>query len=330
MIEKGNDKLVEAVPDDGDDMFRDPEREAVMQKAFNLMPLPSVSGDFEDRVEVLYDQASEPEGDLEELETEENLEILERTKIGVQKVYNAYWQLARDLYLVSSNRLYKVKALGYTTFDSYVAEELNFTARKAHDLISIYRYYSKDLKNKLADQPETYKEIVEKVKEIGWTKAKTIAGKNILDANNAKELFTKFTAPDTSGNVPSVSKIEEMVNQEYHSRTAENRLEVDEGNSIENVSMRFTWSKVQANHVVEALGIAKSICSENTKPSSHMAWICGEFVTNYALDHGKDVDIKDVIPRFEDALEADIIVVDRHSGVVRYGKETAEALKKKP
>lgn len=327
---------IDAVPDDGDDLFESPGREAKSQKMNNLMPLPSVSGygaeDYD--VEVLYDGPIGAAGsdDDSQIDTEENRECLERVKRSVEKFYslrdNLYWDLSRDIFNVVAGRLFRLT--GHKKFEDYVSNELDFSMRKANYLVKVYKYYALTLKAQLVDQPDLYNEIIEKVKKIGWTKAEKIAKKKVLTADNARALFEKFTEPNARGRAPSVPEIEDIVAKEYNSKSEEDRLEADEDNEIETVNFRFNCSKAQANSVTDALDLAKKMCSQNSKPSTHFAWVCAEFAAGYSMDRGFDIDIKTTMARFEDILGVDIVVLDRVTGAVKYGHETAKALKNTP
>lgn len=323
----------EAVPEGSESIFETPEKR---KKIKNMMSLGSVSGFVEDdeeaNIEVLYEEAkSDDEGedvDVAELDTEENRECLERVKRGIQSFQKIYWEVAQDIYNVNVKKLYLIN--GHKSFNEYVEKDLDFSRRKAHYFVNIFKYYTKTLKAKLQDKPDLYNQIIGQVKSIGWTKAERIAKKGVLDANNAEELFNKFTKKDARGQAPSVTAIEDIVAEVYHSKNEVDRLEADEDNEIEQKSMKFTWSKAQFNSVAEALEIAKGICSLNSKPSTHIAWVCAEFATNYVVERGKDIDLKMTMERFEQMLGVDIVVLDRTTHKVKYGSETAKAIKNSP
>lgn len=309
----GEDVQVEPVSSNDENFFESVESEhmAVVES------VPSAN------VEIV----SESEEAVEELDTVENREVLSRVKRDLEKFYSLYWDLSRDIHHVNKHRLYRL--VGYKTFDEYVSKELDFSSRKAYYLCNIYNYYENTLKSRLSDKPELYNEILERVKNIGWAKAEKIANKKVLTSDNALRILDEITKPDDRGRVPTVSQVESIIAREDDSRT-EDKHEEDEEEQNQTVVMRFVFSKAQANSVNDALDIAKGICSANSKPPTLMSWVCGEFVETYASDRGKDIDLGTALGRFEELLGMDLVALDRISGDVKYGQETAQALKNMP
>lgn len=112
-----------------------------------------------------------------------------RTRVLVlrDEMGEAYFELGRLLHRINKEGLY-VNWLGpdgkpYESFHDYVEHEVDFEFRKAKYLMSIWWWFAEELGDK---------EVMEKVKQVGWTKAAMLVG--VVDSKNADVWIDKAKA----------------------------------------------------------------------------------------------------------------------------------------
>jgi len=115
-------------------------------------------------------------GDLDKLRS--------RVLVLRDEMGEAYFELGRLLHRINKDGLY-VHWLGpngkpYESFHDYVEHEVDFEFRKAKYLMSIWWWFAEELGDK---------EVMEKVKQIGWTKAAMLVG--VVDSKNADAWISK-------------------------------------------------------------------------------------------------------------------------------------------
>jgi hypothetical protein len=98
--------------------------------------------------------------------------------LDLKKQYQqTYFKLAERLYAVSTEALYKKIGPGYSTFESYVETELDFSFRKAKYLAQIWWWYGVE--------NAAHPKLMSIAHEIGWTKARELV--QVIDLKNADE-----------------------------------------------------------------------------------------------------------------------------------------------
>lgn len=88
-----------------------------------------------------------------------------------------YFELGRHLFRVNTEGLYMdwrgADGKPYQSFDEYVEKEVDFRYRKAKYLMHIWWWFAETLADRM---------VMERVKEVGWTKAAILVG--VVDAQN--------------------------------------------------------------------------------------------------------------------------------------------------
>lgn len=101
--------------------------------------------------------------------------------LELRRVYeDTYFEIARLLHKVSSEKLYMAKSLGgYSSFDEYVESELEFKRRKAHMLTALWNWFG--------IEHGSNRKLINGAVEIGWSKAYQLV--EVVDDKNADEWF---------------------------------------------------------------------------------------------------------------------------------------------
>lgn len=93
------------------------------------------------------------------------------------RVEKTYFELAEELYDISSERLFKAIGPGYNSFEEYVTKELGLGYRKAKYLASIWWWFGEEQK--------AHPALTSLATEIGWTKARELV--EVVDVKNVEK-----------------------------------------------------------------------------------------------------------------------------------------------
>lgn len=273
----------------------------------DLVNVTDPDGNFlEDAESVLVPSEVEDDFPLASPETEQ---LREKIKVLTQSISRGYYDLSSLVYKVNKEKLYKT--WGYSEFSEWANIELGFQKRKAYYLVQFQDYCEKDLKEILP--PTEYKETLDQLKEVGWTKALEIAKSKILNKDNAKQLLEE--AKD--------DQIDELVDK-INIIKAGDKLEKDDGvteNTMKKVKVRFTLTTAQEELWLNAFEKAKmAINKDEVSPEFAFEYINGDFLSGFAS-----------------SLEASLSQIERIHGVslvafsdadkkVMFGVETLKAI----
>jgi len=197
--------------------------------------------------------------------------------------------------------------------------------RRGYYYVRIYNYFSTTLKSILADKPELYNDFLSKVKQMGWSKASTIASDQPISSDNAEEVIARLTLVDEKGKMPSYRELEKLCKTEKGKMSQDTQEEIEEKNDVQKyVSANFSLTLAQDNDVRSALDHARKVAKPGAKKSTLLSWICRDYLSTNMGATGGDVGIEDIMARYESLSEFDIIVFDRATGEIKYGKDNIE------
>lgn len=215
-------------------------------------------------------------------------------------VERSYFKIGGLLYKISREFWYK--KWGYETFKDYVEQEVGFSVRKAQFLIGIWNWFVVQVGDKT---------VIEKVAQLGWSKAAVLVG--VVTKHNVDAWVEKGKQLTVAG-----------LNAEAR-MVLENRP-VEQAERAERKG--FLLHNDQIDAVEEAINVACRI-GNTDKQGQALSLICTEFLASHLGDEaaklrsGQDVaggirGIKQrlitILKRFERALPIGFIVVDIENG----------------
>jgi len=225
-----------------------------------------------------------------------------------KRIDSVNFDLAEVLYTIHQEALYT--RLGYENFVEYVENDLDFEKRKAQYFISMWAYYGV----KLAGNPE----VMDKVKTIGWTKAKDLIG--VVTPDNVDQWV------ETAKQV-SAPKLLELARGALQKMADDPDADVDPADLPTGEkfnSKNFKLTDEQLHNVELALKKAAEM-AESDKPGHLIDQICTNFL---ALNAG--VDNLDGLPYLLKSLEENfgitILALKRNSVDVVYGEDAIDAI----
>lgn len=257
-----------------------------------------------------------PDEDMSPEEEKEARKYLDATSKMIKKLDDFYWELSERLANVFNKKMYRV--LGHKTVDGYLKEN-EFERRKAYYLVQLHSYFNLELKQSFGETSDEYKFVIDNVKKIGWTKASKIATNKVLTKDNAKEVIGK--AIDFS-----VKELELWIKNTFAAMTEEEQMEAEDDNDLKTVPMSFQCTLPQKRDIDEAITAALSTMKEGASKSSALSMICRDFMATNALGKDREVNVAEVLSKYERLLDVTLIAIDDQAGAVVYGMDNIERL----
>lgn len=205
------------------------------------------------------------------LATPETDQLREKIKNLTQSISKCYYDLSSLVYKVNKERLYKT--WGYGEFAEWANLELGFQKRKAYYLVQFQDYCEKDLRELLPEGD--YKEALEQLKEVGWTKALEIAKSKILTQDNCHQLLEE--AKD--------DQIDQLVDKINIIKSGEKSDDNDgvTQNTMKKVPLKFKVTTAQEELWLNAFEKAKmAINRDDVSPEFALEFIVGDFLSGCA------------------------------------------------
>ena len=222
--------------------------------------------------------------------------VLDQIKNVNVSVDKGKWELAQLLYSVHDEMLYGY--WGYDSFDSFVESEITaFGVRTARYLVSVYKFFFKQL--------SLSKESEEKLKGIGWSKAKTLIGH--VDGENVDKWLDVAKEQTTDTLKKQLSESKEIKKDEPQEKFKK---------------VKFTLSEEQNEIVDHAIELASSAL-DSDKPGHLISMICQDFVATNMVERG-DGEKYAFFDKFASMLGCEVIVVEGKKIV--HGKKTLEKI----
>jgi hypothetical protein len=225
---------------------------------------------------------------------------------------SARWDLASALTEIKGEAIFH--HWGYSSWERYVQTELNMSERTTQYLMSMYHYFEEKIWRELPEETikEKKPELIAKIRELGWTKARTLV--DVVTVEDADQWISK-------------AKLMSTTELESHTRKALNDAAGIEKPVEPMQNKSFRVSEDQSKSVEEALELAgKSLSSD--KRGHQLSMVCQDYVaTNMAQeDEGRDH-----MSRYFDKAGAlygvRLIAVDRETGKIVYGKNMFDRMK---
>lgn len=182
-------------------------------------------------------------------------DVRELTRSLVSVVERSYTYIAQLLHRIRDERLYK--GWGFTSFQSYVREELNFEIRKANYLVGI-----SDVMIRKLNVP------IDKLDKIGWTKAKELV--SVIDEENKDDLMK-------DAEVLTVDEVKDKV------RVMKRGSDASVLHPI-----KFIFDKEQIDNIDHALEIAAEVCKKAGKPSENKNHLLDMIALEFARTHASE------------------------------------------
>lgn len=238
------------------------------------------------------------------------------------EIDNARWKLSEALFKVHDETIYA--HWGYPSWEVYVSTEVGMTVRTAHYLVSMYGYFQIDLLEDVDGLKATDErrikavarrdEIVEQIKELGWTKGKCLVG--VLNRDNADEWLKKareMSSTELEGEAKRAI-------QEAAGLTEE--VEVKKG-----VSFRMTEGQLEP--VENALEMAGGLLDSSNR-GHQLSMICQDFVaTNMAQKDKGSNRMGSYLNKVGAVFGVRIIAVDKETGKVVHNESLIKELQDK-
>lgn len=235
------------------------------------------------------------------LSIEDSKQLRERLYVSKKAIDSEFFVLAG--LLTRAFDLGAHKDWGYQTWKEYVEVELGMSVRKAQYLMQLWQWFALKIKDPSVRQ---------KVKEIGWTKAKELVG--ICNEDNVDE-WVEIAAQS------SVKDLAEKVKDAFSDSKRDILDKEEPRRSFSVVLVGEQWENVQ-----RAMTIAEEVTGSNKK--GHLLdLIATDFVTNNVFPNNPDdATIIRYLAKFESLLGVRIIAVDKESLVVAFGEDTLRAI----
>jgi len=272
-------------------------------------------------VEVLDKDGEE----LELMDTEEDFEV---PNVGIESpnarkvreriaelgknISESFFELSTLVDQVHKDKLYK--QWGYKKFADWAQTEFQMGRRKAYNLRQISEYFNTTLKGQLV--PAKYEEVVDTVKDIGWSKALELATENVFTNDNCAEVLE---AAKTS----TVEDLREKCRHEFKAQMTPEELEKsNDNNTMKQMRKTFQLHLGQDEVVAAAIEKAKTMMKDGTTDSSALTNICAEF------DAANDASMvmEDKIALMEQVWNLKIVAFDVNKNQVVYGLENLELI----
>ena len=243
------------------------------------------------------------------LASPETDQLRETIKNLTQSISKCYYDLSSLVYKVNKERLYKT--WGYNDFAEWANLELGFQKRKAYYLVQFQDYCEKDLKELLPDGQ--YKEVLEQLKEVGWTKALEIAKSKILSRDNCQQLLEE--AKD--------DQIDQLVDKINIIKSGD-KTGNDDGvteNTMKKVSLRFKLTTAQEELWLNAFEKAKmAINKDDVSPEFALEFIVGDFLA------GCGNSLESSLSQIERIHSVSVVAFSDNDKKVVFGVDTLKAI----
>lgn len=242
-------------------------------------------GELVEGEEVVLDETGNP---VQVAPHQAELDRLAELKQGIE---SSYWELSMLLCRCYDESWYI--ELGYQTWGEFVNEGLQFSEKKAKQLISIQKWFGE-----LKDKDREF------IQSIGWTKARLLVGK--VQASEIKKLRSQLKSK-------TYREIEAMF-----SNTPKVNLKGKDP-ADEKVTKTLKLTRDIADNFDRALQQAKDIQGTD-KNEVALDSICTEFMTAVAGVQNRE----DLIRRLERSADLEIIAFDKKSGDLVFGAEALQ------
>lgn len=238
-----------------------------------------------------------------ELSPAESMKVLDQIRVLRDRIDSDYLELSELLFLTYQQQLYA--HWGKETFEQFVNDELGFGLRKAQYLIGIHDYYVNEIGSA---------EVLEKVKELGWTKAKELRG--VVTEDNYEqwvELAQTHSVEDLKEEVKRNLMKDKDGGFDEDGETAAPK----EPSKL--VKIKFVGE--QYDNFIEATDRASSMC--NSEKLNHIVdLICTDWLASNAFTtEGRNADLGAYLGKFEEQLGLRLFAFDPEKGQMVYGED---------
>lgn len=212
-------------------------------------------------------KAGKKDGDNEGLATVEEVtdgdefaEIRDQVKALKDKADESYWDLAIILHKIYQEALYR--KWGYGKWPEYIEEELDFSLRKAQQLVQLQEWFTKIPKN-----------IQNWIKKLGYAKARRLVDR--VTVENAAEWRNKVEGKTLA----EINEIIKGASEDASLTTGEGGGDANTSEKFK--SMNFKLAPPQFENVDRALTKAKEM-AESEKPGNALDLMATEFLSTHA------------------------------------------------
>jgi len=218
------------------------------------------------------------------------------------------WRLAEVLFAIHDQTIFQ--RWGYNNFDQYVSTEVKMTERTAQYLVSMYGWFVHDMGPKLSE--EDRKEMIDGVRELGWTKARSLIG--VTTPENVQEW---------------IEKAKKLSSTELQNAVKKALVEKGGGNPSDVKDMKrmsVAFADEQYDIVQQALGLAEQK-AESNKKGHLLSLICQDFVaTTMAQTDGGQRSKGKYFDKIGAQFGVRLIAVDIETKKVVHNKKVLEGL----
>ena len=225
------------------------------------------------------------------------------------QVVESRWDLAGHLFKVKDETVYI--HWGYKSFEEYLMVEVKLTERTGDWLIEMYDVFA----NQLKIDEDTKK----KIKQLGWTKAKSLSRlkkKKVLNKNNISKWIS---IADKS----SAMELDNQIRAAIQKKTGE-------GEEVEPMKNKtFRLAPEQMEIVDNAIEMASKVL-ESEKPGHCISMVCQDFVATNMFQKRKDRSNMDhYLNKIAAILGVRLIAMDIESKKIVHNSKLFEKLAKK-
>lgn len=235
---------------------------------------------------------------------------------------SARWNLAEALFRVNDDAAYL--QWGYPSWETYCESEVGMTARTAHYLIAMYAYFTVTLIEPVSGMAESdpkrveairkREDIIDQIKELGWTKGKSLVG--VLNLDNYEEWLNK-------ARLLSATELEGEAKKALNAAKGKGGDEVE---VMKNASFRLAEEQLAV--VEQAIEIA-SAQLESDKRGHVLSMICQDYVaTTMAQKEEGQTKRGRYFDRIGSMFGVRVIVVDKETGKVVHNEKLFEEMRK--
>jgi len=234
--------------------------------------------------------------------TESDAKIRQKVLDLKETMDKSRWEMAVVFYKIHDESIFQ--RWGYNNFDQYIETEVKMTVRTAQYLLAMYRWFMFEIEGDFSKERRA--EIIEAVRNLGWTKARHLIG--ITDASNIDEW---------------IKKAQEMSSSDLQSAARKALIEKNGGNpdDVKDIKrMTFGFQDDQHVPVEQALELA-GVIAESDKKSHLLSLICMDYVaTNMAQKEGGQKNRGKYFDKIAAQFGVKFVAVDKDTNEVVHGK----------
>lgn len=232
---------------------------------------------------------------------------------------SCFWTVAKDMAYIANKKSYQ--GWGFKTFEQFLDAEFSIGKRKGQYYVQVYNYFESSVRATLRDMDSVYINLMDKIRDVGWTKGRVLAREQVITPGNVEEVIGKL------GDL-GYRELETYCKSLRESMSDKDRENADDNNDMKTVRVAFQCSLPQKDDIESAIDLAMTMAGKETTRTGAMSWVARDYVSTNVAAQGKSGPEAqaETFSKFERLFGVTIIAISDDTKKVTYGQQNLDRL----